>query len=120
MKTWRDSTHYRNENIKRLLDALIIELAHERAAVPPVPLLFDLDTAAMFLGMGRNILIEFCKTLPDFTYKKNQLTKQRFLTGEDIQRIRKLVITDESTQSSSPEKRKKLPAIKQELEELGS
>lgn len=97
MKTIRDGTHFRNVNLGRLAEALIIELTNAHVAVPPVPLLYDLDTAGMLLGMSRRELRKWLiEQHGRYQYKVNKVTKQRFLTGEDVQAIRKELIVVET------------------------
>lgn len=102
-----------------MAEALIIELTHERSLVPPVPILYDLDTAAMLCGMSRRELRDFLRSHPgEFSYRKNRFTHQRFLTGGDIQRIRELTIVEEPV-TDYDERAKNLPSVQKRLVDAG-
>lgn len=79
----------------------------------------DLDTAAMFCGMSRRVLRGFLRANGDkFTYSRNRLTLQRFLTGDDIRLIRDLTIEQEPTTDYDTRARN-LPAIRERLKKAG-
>lgn len=112
------ATRYRTENLKALAQALIIELTNAEYSVPPVPLLYDLDTAGMLCGMTRTELRAFLRSQGRrFAYKTNKFTKQQFLSGEDIKVIRSLVIESESIDYTT--RAKNLPGVKARLARFG-
>ena len=118
-KTFRDLTHFRNENMRALAEALIAELAHEHAEVPPVPIPYDLDTAAMLLGVSRRKLMPYLQQNPGkYTYKVNKLTRQRLLYGEDIKRLHEELIEQRPTDAYDP-RAKNIPAVKRRLASVG-
>ena len=120
MKISRDGTHFRNADIGTLCEALITALDHERFQVPPVPLLYDLDTSAMLCGMSRKHLRDYLRRHPNGTsYTVNNLTRQEFLKGDDIKRIHS-ELTHEQPCDQYNKQAINLPCVQKRLAKTGA
>ena len=114
MKTFKDGTHYRSSYMKQLCEALIMALTHERAAVPPVDIPYDLDTAAMLCTFSRRQLLDYLRrNRSRYKIKVNKITKQSFLLGDDIKQIRSEVIDEQAPNYSA--NARKLPCVQRIL-----
>lgn len=118
MKTIKDATHFRNENMRHLCEGLLSALAHERTQLPPVEIPYDLNTAAMLCMMGRRQLLAYLREHPgEYVFKQNKFTKQCFLYGEDIKRIREAIVEQKDTGYS--DRALRLPCVQKRLADAG-